>query len=127
MVDIGANIGLFSLSVMTPVRTPISSLVRAIASRISALESKLRSLWRDRPHLQCGCVGQAEDGGWTSYEKSSVFSSFHADPDQDRAAIRAVVRNMLTAEVPMPSASTEEYVTELTVDRLHKTTLTNAD
>ena len=122
VVDIGANIGLFSLSVMTRCANPNILAFEPSPVVYPLLKANCEAYGATVRTFNVGVSDRQKTAVFTSYDKSSVFSSFHADPDQDRAAIRAVVRNMLTAEVSMPSASTEEYVTELTVDRLHSTT-----
>ena len=58
---------------------------------------------------------------FTFYENSSVFSSFHSNEAQDCEAIQAVVRNMLNAE-SVADESMQEYVNELTTDRLRRST-----
>src|SRR5205085_8858930 len=68
-----------------------------------------------------GVSDKANTAMFTFYEKSSVFSSFHADEADDREAIQAVVRNMLNSE-SAADESLEEYVDELTVNRLDRKT-----
>jgi len=59
---------------------------------------------------------------FTFYEKSSVFSGFHADETEDREAIQTVVRNALHSEASLASEAVDGYVDELTADRLRRTT-----
>jgi len=71
--------------------------------------------------LNVGVSDKRKTATFTFYEKSSVFSGFHSEETEDRDAIQAVVRNMLNSE-SVPGESVEEYVNELTADRLRRRT-----
>jgi FkbH-like protein/FkbM family methyltransferase len=122
VVDIGANIGLFSLFVMS----------RCKNSRIYAFEPA--PVVHDLLKANCAAYGsnavralnvgvsdKRKTATFTFYEKSSVFSGFHSDETEDREAIQTVVRNMLKGE-SVSGESMEEYVDELTADRLRRRT-----
>src|SRR5207244_12455599 len=49
-------------------------------------------------------------------------AGFHADETEDREAIQTVVRNTLNSETSVAAEAVEEYVNELTADRLRRTT-----
>ena len=71
--------------------------------------------------LNVGVSDKPKTATFTFYEKSSVFSGFHPDETEDREAIQTVVRNMLNSE-SVADESVEEYVSELTADRLRRRT-----
>ena len=68
--------------------------------------------------LNVGVSDKRKTATFTFYEKSSVFSGFYSDETEDRAAIQAIVRNMLSESIQ--GESVEEYVSELTADRLRR-------
>lgn len=122
VIDIGANIGLFSLFVRS--RCPQASVYAYEPSPIAfrALRANCEAYG---PHLNPFNVGVSEKRGsatLTFYDKSSVFSSFHPSVDEDRQAIQAVVANMVRGELKDPGESADAYVAELMTDRLAQQT-----
>src|SRR5262249_25155051 len=73
--------------------------------------------------LNVGVSHKPGTAALTFYEKSSVFSGFHADEAIDREAIRTVVRNTLSRETSLDHDAMEGYVTEFMADRLRHMTL----
>jgi len=121
VLDIGANIGLFSLFVMSRCANasiyacePAPMVYDILKANCDAYGSRVRT-------LNVGVSDRAKAAMFTFYEKSSVFSGFHADAAEDRAAIQAIVRNMLNG-ASVNGESVEEYVRELTADRLARKT-----
>jgi len=120
VVDIGANIGLFSLFVMSRCENstiyacePAPEVYDLLKANCDAYGSNVRA-------LNVGVSDKRKTATFTFYEKSSVFSGFHSDETEDREAIQAVVRNMLNESIQ--DESVEEYVNELTADRLRRKT-----
>ena len=72
--------------------------------------------------LNMGVSDKPKTATFTFYEKSSVFSGFYSDETEDREAIQAVVRNMLNDKSVAGEAVEEEYIHELTADRLRRAT-----
>jgi FkbH-like protein/FkbM family methyltransferase len=121
VVDVGANIGLFSLFVMSRCTNariyacePAPVVYDLLKANCDAYGSRVQS-------LNVGVSDKKKTAAFTFYEKSSVFSGFYSDVAEDREAIRAVVRNMLNSE-SITGDSVEEYVSELTADRLDRST-----
>ena len=119
VVDIGANIGLFSLFVASRCANakvyafePAPVVYEILKANCAAYGSNLRA-------LNVGVSDRPGTAAFTFYEKSSVFSGFHSDEAEDRRAIQTVVRGML-AGAPLAGESVEEYVGELTADRLQR-------
>jgi len=122
VIDIGANIGLFSLFVRT--RCPRAS-VYAFEPSPAAFQVLKANCDAYGPGLRAFHAGVSERRGTatlTSYENSSVFSSFHASTEEDRQAIEAVVANMIRSELGPANESVDEYVQELTTNRLNRQT-----
>jgi FkbH-like protein/FkbM family methyltransferase len=122
VIDIGANIGLFSLFVRSicPSAEVFSFEPSPVAFRALAANCQQYG-----PGLHPFNVGVSERRGsapLTFYEKSSVFSSFHPDRTEDRSAIRAVVANLVQHELREGAAETDSLVDELMTDRMDSRT-----
>ena len=122
VVDIGANIGLFSLFVMSRCRNPTIYAFEPAPAVYELLKANCDAYGSNVRALNMGVSDRSKTATLTFYEKSSVFSGFHADETADREAIQAVVRNTLRSETSVTGEAAEEYVSELTADRLRRTT-----
>lgn len=122
VIDIGANIGLFSLFVRS--QSPRASVYAFEPSPIAfrALRANCAAYGPGLHPFNVGvseCRGQAP---LTFYENSSVFSSFHADRREDRQAIRAVVANLVRDRMNDAAESPAAAIDELLADRLNSRT-----
>ncbi len=120
VVNIGANIGLFSLFVLSRCAKPkIYSFEPApVAYDLLKTNCEVYGDANARA-FNLGVSNRPGTANFTFYEKSSVFSSFHSNEAEDREAIEAVVRNMLDAG-SVAEEFAQEYVDELMKDRLRK-------
>ena len=121
VVDIGANIGLFSLFVMSRCTNPKIYAFEPAPVVYDLLKANCDAYGSNVRAFNVGVSDEPKTATFTFYEKSSVFSGFHSDESEDREAIQAVVRNMLNS-ASVAGESVEEYVNELTADRLRRTT-----
>lgn len=122
VVDIGANIGMFSLFVLSRCAEPTIYAFEPAPQVYDLLTANCKA-YGSRVHpLNLGVSDRAKSAPFTFYERSSVFSGFHADDGEDRAAIHAVVRNAVRDEIAAAEDVVESVVAELTADRLHHTT-----
>ena len=121
VVDIGANIGLFSLFVMSRCRNPRIYAFEPAPVAYDVLKANCDVYGSSAQAFNLGVSNTQGTATFTFYDNSSVFSGFHSDEAKDREAIQAVVRNMLNAEL-VADESVQEYVNELTTDRLRRTT-----
>jgi FkbH-like protein/FkbM family methyltransferase len=121
VVDIGANIGLFSLFVLSRCASPRIFAFEPAPVVYDLLKANCDAYGSNVRALNVGVSDKARTATFTFYEKSSVFSGFHSDEAEDREAIKSVVRNMLN-NASIADESVEEYVNELTADRLRRTT-----
>ena len=122
VIDIGANIGLFSLFAMSRCRDlkiyafePAPVLYELLKANSQAYGSNVHA-------VNAGVSDRSKTSMLTFYEKSSVFSGFHADEIADGKAIRAIVRSMLKSETSAENKDLDTYVDELTADRLSRKT-----
>jgi FkbH-like protein/FkbM family methyltransferase len=121
VLDIGANIGLFSLFVMSRCANPKIYAFEPAPVVYDLLKANCDAYGAHVRALSVGVSDKAKTGTFTFYEKSSVFSGFHSDETEDREAIQTVVRNILNSE-SVAGEFVEEYVNELTADRLRRRT-----
>jgi FkbH-like protein/FkbM family methyltransferase len=122
VVDIGANIGLFSLFVMSRCKSPKIYAFEPAPVVYDLLKANCAAYGSNGVHaLNVGVSDKPKTATFTFYEKSSVFSGFYSDETEDREAIQTVVRNVLKSE-SVAGESFEEYVDELTADRLLRRT-----
>jgi FkbH-like protein/FkbM family methyltransferase len=119
VVDIGANIGLFSLFVMSRCRSPRIYAFEPAPVAYDLLKANCDAYGSCAQAFNLGVSDRQGTAAFTFYENSSVFSSFHSDEAEDGKAIRAVVRNLLKAE-SVADESAQDYVHELTRDRLRR-------
>jgi FkbH-like protein/FkbM family methyltransferase len=118
VVDIGANIGLFSLFVLSRCANPTIYACEPAPVVHDLLKSNGAAYGSGVHALNVGVSDRRRTATFTFYEKSSVFSGLHSNEAEDRAAIQAVVRNLLRNA----SVEADEYVEELTADRLRHST-----
>ncbi len=121
VLDIGANIGLFSLFVSSLGRNahifafePSIEAFARLQANSAAYDSRIQP-------FQIGVSRQPGDALFTSYQNSSVFSSFYPNEEQDRDAIHAISRNLLEAHTSARGQLLEEHANQLTQDRLSST------
>ncbi len=98
VVDIGANIGMFSLFVMSRSKNPKIYAFEPAPVAYELLKANCEVYGSNAQVFNLGVSDRQGKATFTFYENSSVFSSFHSDEAEDREAIQAVVRNMLNAE-----------------------------
>ena len=95
VLDIGANIGLFSLFIKQLEPSARIFTIEPSPDHRRVLESNLASYAKSVTILSCGMGESDRTETFTYYPGCSVFSGFHADIDQDRLALATVIRNQL--------------------------------
>lgn len=123
VIDIGANIGLFSLFVQAHAPgarvlafEPAPAAHAALAANVARCGGAVTPLW-------CGAGDHDGHATFTAYTHSSVFSSFAPDPTEDRHAIRTVIRNAIAADAS-DDAAADRLADELVAHRLDGHTVT---
>ena len=122
VVDIGANIGLFSLFVLSRCRQPKIYAFEPSPVVYELLKTNCDAYGSDIRVVNAGVADRPRMATFTFYERSSVFSGFHANESDDRDAVQTLVRDILHQEPNVDGATAEEYAAELTADRLASTT-----
>ena len=118
VVDIGANIGLFSLFVSTQAPSARIFSCEPSPAAFAALQHNLAHHAPLATPLNCGVGDANRRTTFTAYARSSVFSSFYADEEHDRDAIRAVVRNVLREQTGVETEALESLTDTLVADRM---------
>jgi amino acid adenylation domain-containing protein/FkbH-like protein/non-ribosomal peptide synthase protein (TIGR01720 family)/FkbM family methyltransferase len=122
IIDVGANIGLFTLFAQQ--KSP-KGTIYAFEPAPHAFE-KLQTnakLYCENTHLfNCGLGSDRTEETFTFYPRSSVFSSFAADTEQDEKAIRSVIMNMLQRDNSLDEESLAHIADEFIKDRLERET-----
>lgn len=121
VVDIGANIGLFSLFVMSRCKNPKIFAFEPAPVVYDLLKANCDAYGSNVRAMNMGVSDKPKTATFTFYANSSVFSGFHSDESDDREAIQAVVRNMLNGQ-SVTGESIDDYTKELMADRLRSTT-----
>lgn len=118
IIDIGANIGLFTLFVNQHCKEPVVYSFEPSPAVYDILKANCKVYGSKVKTFNYGVSDKAKSKIFTFYEKSSVFSSFNPNETEDKKTIQAVVRNLLKDASVSDSDSLEEYVEELTNGRL---------
>lgn len=126
VIDIGANIGLFSLFVQQEAPGARIYAFEPSPPAFRALQCNAELYLPNAKVFNCGIAEAAQSATFTFYQNSSVFSSFHAEAEADRTAIRTVVENMVRKgqKSTLDPADLASIVDELMVGRMASQTLT---
>ena len=118
VVDIGANIGLFSLFVMSYCRNAKIFALEPAPITYEILKANCEAYGSNIHTVNAGVSEKSEPAMLTFYENSSVFSGFHADEIEDRKTIRHIVQTIVKKETKLEAEDIESYVNEFVTDRL---------
>jgi FkbH-like protein/FkbM family methyltransferase len=92
--DVGANIGMFALFARSAAERVSVCAFEPSPRLLPLLEANAR-LAGGIEVFPCGVADRDGRAPFTFYARSSVFSGYRADAEQDQAALRAVIDNML--------------------------------
>ncbi len=119
VIDIGANIGLFSLFVMSRCKNPTIYAFEPSPVVYDLLKANCAGYGDSAKVFNLGVSDRSKTALFTFYKNSSVFSGFYTNEAEDRGAIEAVVRDMLSSAA-VTDEPVDEYVRELAAKRLHR-------
>ncbi|MEB3279245.1 MAG: amino acid adenylation domain-containing protein [Lyngbya sp.] len=122
IIDVGANIGLFTLFAQQ--KSPKGTIYgfEPAPHAFDKLETNAKLYCQNTHLFNCGLGGDRREETFTFYPRSSVFSSFAADTEQDEKAIRSVIINMLQRDDSLDQESLERLADEFLKDRLERET-----
>ncbi len=120
IIDVGANIGLFTLFAQQQCPQGTIYAFEPAPHAFEKLEINAK-LYCQNVHLfNCGLGAENKQETFTFYPRSSVFSSFAADTEQDEKAIRSVILNILRRDDTLDEETLEVLADEFLKDRLDR-------
>jgi amino acid adenylation domain-containing protein/FkbH-like protein/non-ribosomal peptide synthase protein (TIGR01720 family)/FkbM family methyltransferase len=120
IIDVGANIGLFTLFAQQQCPQGTIYAFEPAPHAFEKLEINAK-LYCENVHLfNCGLGAENQEATFTFYPRSSVFSSFAADAEQDEKAIRSVILNILRRDDTLDEETLEALADEFLKDRLDR-------
>jgi FkbH-like protein/FkbM family methyltransferase len=121
VVDIGANIGVFSLFVAEQCPDVRILAYEPAPAAFDALCANGRAHAPNLIPVEAGVSDRPGSAAFTYYRQSSVFSGFHANEAADRAALRAIVRRALADQPGVEPGSLDAEVDAVIRDRMQGT------
>ena len=118
VIDIGANIGFFSLFAASEAKNIRSIAIEPSPAVIPMLRANLERYSPGSVVIEAGASSAEGTARFSAYRNSSVFSSFDADGSADAEAISQVIRNTLETISDLDEVATERAVEELMAGRL---------
>ncbi len=122
IIDVGANIGLFTLFAQQKSPKGTIYAFEPAPHAFDKLETNAKLYCQNTHLFNCGLGGETKEETFTFYPRSSVFSSFAADTEQDEKAIRSIIINMLQRDSSLDEESLERLADEFLKDRLERET-----
>ncbi|MBD2467741.1 non-ribosomal peptide synthetase [Nostoc sp. FACHB-145] len=122
IIDVGANIGLFTLFAQQKSPKGTIYAFEPAPHAFDKLQTNAKLYCQNTHLFNCGLGGESREETFTFYPRSSVFSSFAADAEQDEKAIRSVIINMLQRDNSLDEETLERLADEFIKDRLDKET-----
>lgn len=116
IVDIGANIGLFTLRMQQLCKNPTIYSFEPAPKAFRCLEANANAYCGNAHVFNAGVSDADKTAPFTFYKHATVFSSYNADAEQDEAAVRAVVENMLRGHAEYADDFMENRMESETVD-----------
>ncbi|MDY7022483.1 MAG: FkbM family methyltransferase, partial [Cyanobacteriota bacterium] len=122
VVDVGANIGLFTLFAQQNCPNGSIYSFEPAPHAFDQLQRNAALYCKNTILFNCGLSSENRLETFTFYPNSSVFSSFSADSEADEKAIRAVILNMLQQQSSLGEDDIEAFADEFLSGRLERET-----
>jgi len=122
VVDVGANIGLFTLFVQHVCQEAQVYAFEPSPPAFDALRANVRRYGSNVQVFNCGLADRNGEAPFTYYPRSSVFSGYHADVRENQQALHAAIQNMLHQQYSSDPALVENLVATWTADRFAQET-----
>jgi len=122
VIDIGANIGMFSLFSTDQAKDVRVIAIEPSPSVLPMLKANLAAYSSNATVVEAGASDKIGEAEFTAYPNSSVFSTFASDLDADRDALGAIIRNTLIASGHTDPEFLDQAVQELLDERLEAET-----
>src|SRR5262245_17182251 len=118
IVDIGANIGLFTLDVLTHCKDARIYAFEPARRLFDILNVNMSLYGEGVKTFDCALSNREGESLFRFYKNSSVFSGLYADDKRDGAIITALIRNILREQSPRDTGAWDEFTDELAEGRL---------
>ena len=118
VLDIGANIGMFTMFAAQQANNVRIIAIEPSPTVLPILRANAAMYAPNSVVIGAGASDKKSEAEFTAYKKSSVFSSFSANEDDDHDAIAQIIRNTLIASGYKDEELIEQAVEELMVDRV---------
>ena len=122
VIDVGANIGLFTLFVQQMCSNARIYAFEPAPPAFTALQINAALYGSNVQVFGYGLSDRNTEAPFTFYRNSTLFSGYHTDIAQDRAAIRVIVRNMLRQRGLDDTQSLDRLTDDLIAGRLESET-----
>ena len=122
VLDIGANIGLFSLFVMSRCSRASIYAFEPGPAAYEALKANCQAYVPGARTYNVGVAARSGSAAFAFYPDSSVFSGFHSDEALDRTAIQQVIENALR-DAAVDPADAALHAGQLAAGRLQRISL----
>jgi len=119
--DVGANVGLFTLFVWQACKAPRIYAFEPAPPLFENLRINAALYAPDARLFACGLSDKVGKALFTYYPRSSVFSGYHVDLQQDEKAVRAVIENTL-AQQDHATTTRQEITDGFVKDRMETET-----
>ena len=118
VLDIGANIGMFTMFAAQQADNIKVVSIEPSPAVLPILRANAAMYAPDSIVIGAGASDKKSEAEFTAYKKSSVFSSFSANADDDHDAIAQIIRNTLEASGYTDEELLNQAVDELMTDRV---------
>jgi FkbM family methyltransferase len=127
VIDVGSNIGLFTLFVLGKCRHPRVYGFEPSPTAFDLLAANVAPHGDDVKVFNIGLSDRDGELPFTVYRNSTLFSGYYAREDQDRTAMAAVVRNALWSRGDARVDTVHRFAEELVNTRMESETITSRD
>ncbi len=118
IIDIGANIGLFTLFVNQQCKEPHVFSFEPSPEVFELLKINCRLYGRYTKVYNQGVSDSRKRETFTYYPDSTVFSGFAADETEDRESLGQVIKNIIGNKIQADSLNLKKYADDISRERL---------
>ena len=118
IIDIGANIGLFTLFVNQQCNDPFVFSFEPSPEVFELLKLNSKLYGRQTKVYNKGVSDRRKREAFTYYPESTVFSGFAADDHEDREALKQIIDNIIENEIQSDDLNLKKYSDDISRERL---------
>lgn len=118
IIDIGANIGLFTLFVQQECKNTTIYAFEPSPSVFELLKVNTTLYASNAKPFNCGLSSETKEALFTFYEGYSIISGFNANTEEDEKTVRAGILNTLRQNSTYDTGALDEFVDKLMEGKL---------